>query len=128
MCMKWGVFMNYIRQFCVILLFSFAGEVLSNVIPLPVPASIYGIVLLFIALETKLVKLKDIEKTGKFLIDIMPIMFIPAAVGLLESWDVVKSSALEFLAVMAISTVVVMAAAGLVTQFIIKRKGGRDDG
>ena len=126
--MKWGVFMNYIRQFCVILLFSFAGEVLSNVIPLPVPASIYGIVLLFIALETKLVKLKDIEKTGKFLIDIMPIMFIPAAVGLLESWDVVKSSALEFLAVMAISTVVVMAAAGLVTQFIIKRKGGRDDG
>ena len=128
MCMKWGVFMNYIRQFCVILLFSFAGEVLSNVIPLPVPASIYGIVFLFIALETKLVKLKDIEKTGKFLIDIMPIMFIPAAVGLLESWDVVKSSALEFLAVMAISTVVVMAAAGLVTQFIIKRKGGRDNG
>ena len=120
--------MNYIRQFCVILLFSFAGEVLSNVIPLPVPASIYGIVFLFIALETKLVKLKDIEKTGKFLIDIMPIMFIPAAVGLLESWDVVKSSALEFLAVMAISTVVVMAAAGLVTQFIIKRKGGRDNG
>ena len=120
--------MNYIRQFCVILLFSFAGEVLSHVIPLPVPASIYGIVLLFIALETKLVKLKDIEKTGKFLIDIMPIMFIPAAVGLLESWDVVKSSALEFLAVMAISTVVVMAVAGLVTQFIIKRKGGSNNG
>ncbi|MBR0141895.1 MAG: CidA/LrgA family protein [Ruminococcus sp.] len=117
--------MGYVKEFCIILLFSFVGEILNHVIPLPIPASIYGIVLLFTALETKIIKLKDIEKTGQFLIDIMPIMFIPAAVGLLESWDIVKSSALEFLIVMAVSTIFVMAVAGLVTQLIIRKSGGR---
>ena len=120
--------MNYIKEFCIILLFSFIGEILNHIIPLPIPASIYGIVLLFAALETKIIKLKDIEKTGQFLIDIMPIMFIPAAVGLLESWDIVKSSILEYLAVMAVSTVIVMAVAGIVTQFIIKKDGGKKNG
>ncbi|MBP3760994.1 MAG: CidA/LrgA family protein [Ruminococcus sp.] len=120
--------MNYIKEFCIILLFSFIGEILNHIIPLPIPASIYGIVLLFTALETKIIKLKDIEKTGQFLIDIMPIMFIPAAVGLLESWDIVKSSILEYLAVMAVSTVIVMAVAGIVTQFIIKKDGGKKNG
>ncbi|HAE53163.1 MAG TPA: hypothetical protein DCG30_07915 [Ruminococcus sp.] len=120
--------MNYIKEFCIILLFSFIGEILNHIIPLPIPASIYGIVLLFTALETKIIKLKDIEKTGQFLIDIMPIMFIPAAVGLLESWDIVKSSILEYLALMAVSTVIVMAVAGTVTQFIIKKDGGKKNG
>ena len=120
--------MNYIKEFCIILLFSFIGEILNHIIPLPIPASIYGIVLLFTALETKIIKLKDIEKTGQFLVDIMPIMFIPAAVGLLESWDIVKSSILEYLAVMAVSTVIVMAVAGIVTQFIIKKDGGKKNG
>ncbi len=120
--------MNYIKEFCIILLFSFIGEILNHIIPLPIPASIYGIVLLFTALETKIIKLKDIEKTGQFLIDIMPIMFIPAAVGLLESWNIVKSSILAYLAVMAVSTVLVMAVAGLVTQFIIKKDGGKKNG
>ena len=120
--------MNYIKEFCIILLFSFIGEILNHIIPLPIPASIYGIVLLFAALETKIIKLKDIEKTGQFLIDIMPIMFIPAAVGLLESWDIVKSSILEYLALMAVSTVIVMAVAGTVTQFIIKKDGGKKNG
>ena len=120
--------MNYIKEFFIILLFSFIGEILNHIVPLPIPASIYGIVLLFTALETKIIKLKDIEKTGQFLIDIMPVMFIPAAVGLLESWDIVKSSILAYLAVMAVSTVLVMAVAGLVTQFIIKKDGGKKNG
>lgn len=117
--------MDKIKQFCIILLFSFAGEILNHIIPLPVPASIYGIVLLFTALQTGIVKLEHIDKAGQFLIDIMPIMFIPAAVGLLESWDIVSGSALEFAVVMTVSTVVVMAVAGLVTQAVIRLKGGK---
>lgn len=116
--------MNYLKQFIVILVFSFVGEILNRVIPLPIPASIYGIILLFIALRTGIVKLKDVEKTGRFLIDIMPVMFIPAAVGLVESWHIVKASIVEFLVVMAASTILVMAAAGLVTQLVIRKKGG----
>lgn len=113
--------MNHLKQFCIILVFSFVGEILNKFIPLPVPASIYGIILLFVCLETGIVKKSDVRGTGKFLIEIMPVMFIPAAVGLLESWDVIKPSCIQFIAVTIISTFAVMAVSGKITQFIIRR-------
>ena len=82
--------MKYLRQLLIILIFSFAGEVLHYLIPIQIPASIYGLVLLFIALMTGLIQLPQVEETAKFLIEIMPMMFIPAGVGLLESWGVLK--------------------------------------
>ena len=70
--------MKYLRQFMIILLFSFLGELLKYVLPFPVPASIYGLVLLFIALETRILPLAAVKDAGKFMIEIMPLMFIPA--------------------------------------------------
>lgn len=117
--------MEYLKQFIVILCFSLAGEGLHAVIPLPIPASIYGIILLFAALMTGVVKLRQVEKTAGFLIEIMPVMFIPAAVGLLESWGIVRASLLPFVVTTVVSTVVVMAVSGLVTQLVIRRGGKR---
>ena len=105
-----------------ILIFSFIGEVLHAVIPIQMPASIYGLVLLFIALMTGLVKLPQVHEAARFLIEIMPLMFIPAAVGLLETWDVIAPAWLEYVAVTVISTWVVMIVSGRVTQFVIRRK------
>ena len=103
-------------------IFSFIGEVLHAVIPIQMPASIYGLVLLFIALMTGLVKLPQVHEAARFLIEIMPLMFIPAAVGLLETWDVIAPAWLEYVAVTVISTWVVMIVSGRVTQFVIRRK------
>ena len=119
--------MKLVKQFLIILAFSFAGEILHALLPLPIPASIYGIALLFTALQLRVVKVSDIAETSAFLIEIMPIMFIPAAVGLLKSWDVVKDSLAAYVAVTVVSTFVVMYAAGVVTQIIIKR-GKRREG
>lgn len=113
--------MKYVIQFLIIAAFSFAGELLHHFIPLPIPASIYGIVLLFTALELKVVKVRDIRETSAFLIAVMPIMFIPAAVGLMDSWGAIKSSILEYAIITVISTFVVMGVAGTVTQTVIKR-------
>lgn len=77
--------MKYLRQLLMILIFSFIGEVLHAVIPIQMPASIYGLVLLFIALMTGLVKLPQVHEAARFLIEIMPLMFIPAGVGLLTA-------------------------------------------
>lgn len=115
--------MKYIYQFCIIISFSFIGEILNKAIPLPVPAGIYGIVLLFLCLETKIVPLSAVKDTGAFLLEIMPVMFIPAAVGLLESWDIIKSSFLKFAVVTVISTLAVMAVSGKITQYIIRKSG-----
>ena len=119
--------MKLVKQFLIILAFSFAGEILHALLPLPIPASIYGIALLFAALQLRVVKVSDIAETSAFLIEIMPIMFIPAAVGLLKSWDVVKDSLAAYAAVTVVSTFVVMYAAGVVTQIIIRR-GKRREG
>lgn len=78
--------MKYVRQFAVILTVSFMGEVLKSLIPLQIPASIYGLVLMLAALCLHIIPLEAVRDAGKFLVEIMPLMFIPAAVGLTEAW------------------------------------------
>lgn len=111
--------MKYVVQFLIIVAFSFAGELLHALLPLPVPASIYGIVLLFAALQLKWVKERHIQETATFLIAIMPIMFVPPAVGLIPAWEGVKPHLAAYALVTVVSTFVVMAVAGWVTQKLI---------
>ena len=113
--------MKHLRQFLIILLFSFLGEGLNALLPLPVPASIYGLVLLFAALELGIIKLSAVEDAGKFLIEIMPVMFIPAGAGLVESWSALKPICVQVVVIMFVSTIVVMVISGRVTQFVIRR-------
>ena len=116
--------MKYIKQLAVILAVSFAGEGLNRLIPLPVPAGIYGIVILFLLLVTKALPLSAVEDTGDFLIEIMPLMFIPAAVGIIDSWSGMKSSAAAYVAICLVSTVIVMGVAGKAVEIVLKIKGG----
>lgn len=117
--------MKYLKQFMIILSISLIGEILHAILPLPIPASIYGIILLFVLLVSGRLSLDQVKETGKFLVEIMPVMFIPAAVGLMESWDVIRPSWLTYILVTMISTILVMGISGVVTQQIIRRKGGR---
>ena len=78
--------MKFLKQFLIILAISLIGEILKSVLPFPIPASIYGMVLMFILLLTGVIKLEQVRDAGKFLIEIMPVMFIPAGVGLMSSW------------------------------------------
>jgi len=113
--------MRYIRQFVIILTISFLGEVIKSFIPLPIPASIYGLVLMFGALCTGIVKLESVKDTAKFLIEIMPLMFIPAAVGLTQSWGIIRPALIPIVVITLVSTIVVMAVSGMVTQYVIRR-------
>lgn len=119
--------MKYIRQFLIILCVSFLGEVLRFVLPLPVPASIYGLILMFAALESGIIKLDSVKETGRFLIEIMPLMFIPAGVGLLDAWGKLQPVLLPVLAVTVVSTVLVMGISGRVTQAVIYREKRKKD-
>ena len=120
--------MKYIKQFILILAISFVGELLKYLLPLPVPASIYGMVLMFLALLTGVIKLEHVRETGKFLIEIMPLMFIPAGVGLMSSWSTLKPLLLPVAVITVVTIVTVMVASGHTAQFILKRdeKRGED--
>ena len=78
--------MKYVREFLIIMIFTLIGELLQKLLPIPIPASVYGLLLLFLALCTKVVKISDIEKVGDFMIAIMPMMFIAPAVKIMDIW------------------------------------------
>lgn len=115
--------MKYIVQFEIIIAISLIGELLNRAIPLPVPASIYGMAILFTALCTGIIKLSAVKEVGMFLVSIMPMMFIPASVGLIESWGVMQNFLTAIIVISLLSTLFVVAVTGHVTQFIMKHKG-----
>lgn len=113
--------MKYIFQFCRILLFCFAGELLARFLPLPIPASVYGLVLLAAGLKTGLVKLEQVKETGTFLTGIFPLLFIPAAAGVMELRQELEALLLPCLVAVAPITVLVMGVSGRVTQSVARK-------
>ena len=114
--------MKWMKQFGIILLVSFVGEVLEKWIPLPIPASIYGIILLFLCLKLRIIPHESVHETGKFLIEIMPPMFIPAAVGLIVTWSDLKVILVPVLVITCITTVFVMVVTGRTAQAVMHLK------
>lgn len=114
--------MKILKQFGIILLISAIGELLNYYIPLPIPASIYGIVIMFICLLTKIIPLDAVKDAGHFLVEIMPVMFISPAVAIMESWNLIKADWIPYICITIISTIVVMVVSGRVTQWIIRLK------
>ena len=96
--------MKYVKQFLIIVLISFIGELLNYFIPLPVPSGIYGMIILFILLISGFVKLDQVKETGEFLLQIMPIMFIPSAVGIMSQFEQLKSIWIEIIVITIVTT------------------------
>ena len=116
--------MNYLKQFAVILGVCLLGEGLRWLLPLPIPASIYGLALMLLLLVSRLVKLEQGENAADFLIQIMTPMFIPAAVGLMDQFQSLRAILLPFLVINLVGLVVTFAVTGRVTQFFLRREKG----
>lgn len=121
-----GVSLKLLRQFLIILLLSLVGEGLHALLPLPVPASVYGLVLMLLCLCTGTLRLDQVERASDFLIEIMPVMFVPAAVGLTESWEQLRPVLVPVLVIMVLTTVLVMVVTGHATQFVMKWREKHD--
>ena len=119
--------MKYLQQFGIILAVSFVGELLNYAIPLSIPAILNGFFLFFLFICIKCLKLVLFKETAVFLIEIMPLMFIPAAVGLITSWNIIRPKLLAYAAITVISTLLVMLVSGYVTDWMLKgEKKGED--
>ncbi len=114
--------MKYMRQFLIIMIVTFIGELLRYLIPLNIPSSIYGLCLMLFLLFTKIVKLEQVKETSLFLIEIMPLMFIPTTVGIIVYWEELQKMLIPLVVISIISTIIVMVVSGRLTQFIIRRK------
>ena len=114
--------MKYLRQFGIILAVTCVGEIMKYFIPLPIPGSIYGLILMFVLLLAKVIKVEHVKETGEFLIEIMPPMFIPAAVGLIVTWSDLKVILVPVLVITCITTVFVMVVTGRTAQAVMHLK------
>lgn len=116
--------MKYLSQFLIILSFTLAGEALQRIIPLPIPASVYGLVLLFLALCAKLVKVEQVKQAGAFLISLLPFLFVSHVVGIVEHWEAIRPQIFPICLLIVATTVMVFGISGQLTQRL--RKGGQD--
>ena len=119
--------MPLIRQFAIIAGVSCMGEGLRMLIPLPIPASVYGLVLMLLGLMTGVIKLEKVQYGAAFLIEIMPLLFVPAAVGLTESWGQLAPVWLPVILITIATTVIVMGCVGRITQGVIRLQEKRRD-
>ena len=116
--------MNYLKQFLIILSVSFLGEVLHGLLPWPIPASIYGMVLRFLSLLTGLIKLEQVQDAASLVYSILPMLCVAPAVKLLDCWEQVAPFAFQIVAIIVVSTVVTFAVAGKITAGLMNRKKG----
>lgn len=117
--------MRYLKQFLIIMSVSCIGELLNHLIPLPIPASIYGLVIMLGLLVSKKLHPDKVKETAHFLIHIMPIMFIPASVGLITYWEQLQPFLIPVIVITVISTILVIVATGKTTDFILKLREGK---
>lgn len=120
--------MKYLRELLIITFIAFIGETLNHFIPLPVPGSIYGLVIMFLALNFGIIRVEQVKDTARFLLEIMPVLFIPPAANLVGSWDAVKAVFVPGTLISCITTVVGMAVVGVVTQAVIRHGNKAKEG
>ncbi len=112
----------YLKQSALIFGFTLLGEALNRLLPLPIPAAVYGLVLLFVALCLRIIKIEHVSKVSDFLLTILPILFVSPAVNLLESWNILAPQIFPISLLVFSSTVLVFAVAGLVSQAFCRKE------
>ena len=111
---------NTIYGIIIVALVTAISELLSRYVPITMPASIYGIVILFLLLQLGVVKKEKVEGVCKFLIKIMPLTFIPAAVSLIDSFLDLKAIIVPVIMAIVVSTIFVMATTGKFCETLLK--------
>ena len=104
--------MKHISQIALIASVSFAGELLNYLIPLPIPGSIYGLVLMLLLLITRIVRLDQVKAVSDWLLTLMPVMFVGPTVGLMSSYESYKDILIPVFVISTLTTIITMAVSG----------------
>lgn len=122
-----GNIMKFIGQLSIILTISLIAELMEYLIPLPVAASIYGLILMLAGLISGVIPLKKVEGAADFLVEIMPILFIPPTVGIMTSVEALKDMLIPLGVISVLTTILIMTVTGRVSQRILRHSGRKKD-
>lgn len=110
--------MKIYLQLLIIFGFSFIGNVISNIFRLPVPGSILGMILLFLALQFKILEFRHVDEAGSFLINNMTILFLPAGVGIMAKWNLISHFWAQILLIVVGALIINMLILGKLVEWI----------
>lgn len=117
-----GDYMKIFRQLIIIIGIYFICEALSKGLSLPIPGNILGMILLLVLLSTKTIKLDQVEEVSNFFLSHLSFFFIPAGVGLLASFDIVKASFIEIVLICILTTVITIVVTGKTAEYFLNKK------
>ena len=119
--------MKYLYQAGIIFLFTFLGEALARLIPFPIPAAIWGQLLLFLALCLKVIRAEQIKECSGFLVALLPVLFVAPTVNLMEQAEALVGSLPAVIVIVLLSTAVTFLVSGRVTQAMRRGQKEGDD-
>jgi holin-like protein len=111
-----------IKQYAIIFLITYLGELISKFIIFPFPGPIIGMLILLFLLEFKILKLVFVEKGAKTILLNLAIFFIPPGVGLISALDILNGNITKIIITMVITTIITMGVTGLTVQYLINRR------
>ena len=111
-----------LREFMIIFLINYVGMLLSKILHLPLPGTILSLLLLFLMLQFKVLKLEKIENAGNFLLLNMTIFFMPPTVKIIDSYELLEKDLFKIIVIILVSTFLTMGITGKVVQLMIDLK------
>lgn len=102
--------------FFIILLFLVVGNIVSWAIGGIIPGSVIGMLLLFICLCLKWIHPHQIRAAATALTGNMSFFFVPAMVGIMEQWQIIRLNLAGWLGILVLSTLAIMVSSGLTMQ------------
>ncbi|MDR4434966.1 antiholin-like murein hydrolase modulator LrgA [Bacillus tequilensis] len=106
--------------FAVIMLVS---NMIAAIVPIPIPASVVGLVLLFLLLCLKVIKLEQVETLGTSLTSLIGFLFVPSGISVMNSLGVMQQYGLQIVLVILLATIILLGATGLFSQLILSLSG-----
>ena len=113
--------MKFIKQLTIIMAVTFLAELMERLIPLPIAASMYGLVLMLLGLITKVIPLEKVEGVADFLVGILPVLFVPPTVSIIANIDALRDILIPLVIICFSTTVLIMGVTGRVAQELLRR-------
>lgn len=112
--------MESLKQFSVILIILFSGQIIQQKTSIPIPGTVLGMIILLFLLMTRIIKVEKIERITNILLEHLTLFFVPVSVGIINVFDKIKDTWLPLLIIIFVSTLVVMIVTGLTIQILNK--------
>lgn len=117
---------SFLQQAFIFALIMLLANGIARILPIPVPASVIGMILLFVGLCTKLIKLEQVESLSNSLSRVITFLFVPSGISLVNSLDIMQHYGLQILFVILVATLALLAATGWTGAFLLHIKDNRE--